>query len=184
MAPARRSGRGTVKNIIVRALIALTAVVGLATPASAAVDLDIKRAIVEVVLDNLGVEASDEFVASVADELDATELNGDLVSSVGDLLDADGDPRDVIETFTDANGDGVPDEGAAESADDDERTPNPNSTEKSSNSDDKSGNSSNRNPNGTNNSGNGRDEEETEEEEVPEDEEESEEEESEDEDDD
>lgn len=161
-------------------VVALVATIGLVTPAHAAVESDVKRAIVEVVLDNLGVDASDEFVSGLADDLDTAELNDDLVTTVGDLLDSDGDPRDVIETFTDADGDGVPDEGAADSAKKENRAPNPNSTEKSDNSNDGSGNSSNRNPNGTNNSGGGRDDDE-EEEEEPEDEDEDEDEEDEDE---
>lgn len=168
---------------MIRSAVAVAAIAGLATPASAAVDLDIKRSIVEVVLDNLGVSASPEFIVSIARDLDASELDAGLVTAVSNLLDTNADPRSIIESQTDANGDGVPDEGAAESADDDDRAPNPNSTEKSGNSDNKSGNSSNRNPNGTNNSGNGRDDEEAEEEEESEDEED-EEEESEDEDDD
>jgi hypothetical protein len=176
MAPARRSGRGKVKNIIVRALIAMTAVVGLATPASAAVELDIKRAIIEVVLDNLGVEASAEFITSIAQDLDTATLDSGLVTSVTNLLDTNGDPRNIIESQTDADGDGVPDEGAALSvADDDD--------DNQSNSGTNSGGGTNSGSTSGNNSGES-EEEEAEEEEEPEDEEESEEEESEDEDDD
>lgn len=135
------------KTVVLRMLVATTAVIGLATPASAAVDLDIKRAIVGVVLQNLGVTASDAFVTEIAQGIDATELDAGLLTTVSNMLDTNVDPRSVIESQTDANGDGVPDEGAALDADD-LNSPNPNSTEKSGNSTDKSGNSSNRNPNG------------------------------------
>ncbi|MFM6981290.1 MAG: hypothetical protein ACKOWP_00745, partial [Microbacteriaceae bacterium] len=127
----------------------------LATPAYSVVELDVKRAIVGVVLDNLGVTADDVFITSVAQELDSTELDGGLVTAVTDLLDAGTDPRTVIESQTDQDGDGVPDEGAALAVDDE--APNPNSTEKSGNSDDKKSNSDNRNPNGTKNSNSGSD---------------------------
>ena len=142
------------KKLILRSVIAVTAVVGLATPAYAAVDLAIKRAIVEVVLDNLGVTASDAFITEIAQGIDATELDKGLLTTVSNMLDTNADPRSVIESQTDANGDGVPDEGAALDAEDD-NSPNPNSTEKSGNSTDKSGNSSNRNPNGTSNNSGG-----------------------------
>lgn len=134
--------------ILVRSAIAITAVVGLAAPASAVVDLEVKRAIVGVVLDNLGVDASDAFIAEIAQGLDVTQLDTGLVTAVNNLLDTGSDPRSVIESQTDKDGDGVPDEGAALEADDD-NAPNPNSTEKAGNSNDKSSNSSNRNPNGT-----------------------------------
>lgn len=147
------------RSRFIRVLVALATVVGLSTPASAAVDAAVKRAIVEVVLENLGVSASDEFIDGIASELDGSELNLDLIKAVGDLLGSDGDVRGVIEVFTDADGDGVPDPGAAGDAESDGRTPNPNSTEKSGNSDDKSENSSNRNPNGESNSNNGNDDE-------------------------
>lgn len=143
------------KKLILRSVIAVTAVVGLATPAFAAVDLAIKRAIVEVVLENLGVTASDAFVTEIAQGIDATELDQGLLTTVSNMLDTNADPRSVIESQTDANGDGVPDEGAALDDDDDDDSPNPNSTEKSGNSTDKSGNSSNRNPNGTSNNSGG-----------------------------
>jgi hypothetical protein len=108
-----------VKRIIVRSAIAIAAVVGLATPAVAAVDLDVKRAIVEVVLENLGVDASAEFILGIAQELDTTQLDAGLVTAVTNLLDAGTDPRGVIESQTDANGDGIPDEGAALDSPDD-----------------------------------------------------------------
>ena len=107
------------KRIIVRSAIAIAAVVGLATPAVAAVDLDVKRAIVEVVLENLGVDASAEFILGIAQELDTAELDAGLVTAVTNLLDAGTDPRSVIESQTDANGDGIPDEGSALDSPDD-----------------------------------------------------------------
>lgn len=178
MAPARGSGRGTVKNIILRALIAMTAVVGLATPASAAVELDIKRAIVEVVLDNLGVEASDEFITTIAQDLVTSELDSGLVTSVTNLLDTNGDPRNIIESQTDADGDGVPDEGAALSVADDDDD---NETNSGNNSGGNSGSNSGGGTNSGSNSGNSPGE--SEEEEPEEDEEDSEDGESEEEDD-
>jgi cobalamin biosynthesis protein CobT len=104
---------------MIRSAIAIAAVVGLATPASAAVDLDVKRAIVEVVLENLGVDASAEFILGIAQELDTTQLDAGLVTAVTNLLDAGTDPRGVIESQTDANGDGIPDEGSALDSPDD-----------------------------------------------------------------
>jgi hypothetical protein len=139
------------KKFLVGGLVTVAAVVGLSGPAIAVVDLTVKRAIIGVVLDNLGVEANDAFVTALAKDLDTTELDGGLVTAVTNVLDTGTDPRAIIESQTDSDGDGVPDEGAALAVDDHE--PNPNSTEKASNSDDKSENSSNRNPNGTTNSG-------------------------------
>jgi len=104
---------------MIRLAIAIAAVVGLATPASAVVDLDVKRAIVEVVLENLGVDASAEFILGIAQELDTAELDAGLVTAVTNLLDAGTDPRSVIESQTDANGDGIPDEGSALDSPDD-----------------------------------------------------------------
>ena len=123
--------------------------VGLATPASAAVDLSIKRAIVSVVLQNLGVNATDAFITDIAQGIDATDLDSGLVTAVSNLLDTGADPRSIIESQTDADGDGVPDEGAALSVNDDDSKANPNSTDNSGNSTDKSSNSDNRNPNGS-----------------------------------
>jgi len=108
-----------VKRVMIRSAIAVAAVVGLATPASAAVDLDVKRAIVEVVLENLGVDASAEFILGIAQELDTTQLDVGLVTAVTNMLDAGTDPRSVIESQTDANGDGIPDEGSALDSPDD-----------------------------------------------------------------
>ena len=107
------------KRVMIRLAIAIAAVVGLATPASAVVDLDVKRAIVEVVLENLGVDASAEFILGIAQELDTAELDAGLVTAVTNLLDAGTDPRSVIESQTDANGDGIPDEGSALDSPDD-----------------------------------------------------------------
>ena len=107
------------KRVMIRLAIAIAAVVGLATPASAVVDLDVKRAIVEVVLENLGVDASAEFILGIAQELDTAELDAGLVTAVTNLLDAGTDPRSVIESQTDANGDGLPDEGSALDSPDD-----------------------------------------------------------------
>jgi len=108
-----------VRPRLVRSLVAVAAVIGLATPASAAVDLAIKRAIVEVVLENLGVTASDDFIMSIVDELDESALNVDLVAAVSKALDGGDDPRSLIEDRTDADGDGIPDEGAADGTRDD-----------------------------------------------------------------
>lgn len=104
----------------VRSVIAIAAVVGLATPAAAATDTDVKRAIVEVVLENLGVDASTEFIDAIVSELGTADLDAGLVARVRDLLDANSDPRAAIEGQTDADGDGVPDEGAALEAPDEE----------------------------------------------------------------
>ena len=163
------------KRIIVRSAIAIAAVVGLATPAVAAVDLDVKRVIVEVVLENLGVDASAEFILGIAQELDTAELDTGLVTAVTNLLDAGTDPRSVIESQTDANGDGIPDEGSAldspdDSAGDDE-------------GDDSGSNSGSNSGSGSNGSDDSEDEAENEDESEDETDE-SEEEESEDEDDD
>ena len=139
------------KKFLVGGLVTVAVVVGLSGPAIAVVDLTVKRAIIGVVLGNLGVEANDAFVTVLAKDLDTTELDGGLVTAVTNVLDTGADPRAIIESQTDSDGDGVPDEGAALAVDDHE--PNPNSTEKASNSGHKSENSSNRNPNGTTNSG-------------------------------
>ena len=138
------------KRVMIRSAIAIAAVVGLATPASAAVDLDVKRAIVEVVLENLGVDASAEFILGIAQELDTAELDAGLVTAVTNLLDAGTDPRGVIESQTDANGDGIPDEGSAlDSPDDDEGA---------DESDDSGSNSGSNSGSGSNNSDDGEDE--------------------------
>ena len=140
-----------------RSLTAITAVVAasisLSTPASAAVDISVKHAIVSVVLENLGVQASDELIAEIAGEIDPTDLSTGLYASVAGLLDAGADPRATIEGATDANGDGVPEAGAALKSPN--SNANVNATEKDDNSDDKSTNSSGRSPTGTVNSSSG-----------------------------
>jgi hypothetical protein len=135
---------------MIRLAIAIAAVVGLATPASAVVDLDVKRAIVEVVLENLGVDASAEFILGIAQELDTAELDAGLVTAVTNLLDAGTDPRSVIESQTDANGDGIPDEGSALDS--------PDNDEGDDESDDSGSNSGSNSSSGSNNSDDGEDE--------------------------
>jgi hypothetical protein len=139
-----------VKRVMIRLAIAIAAVVGLATPASAVVDLDVKRAIVEVVLENLGVDASAEFILGIAQELDTAELDAGLVTAVTNLLDAGTDPRSVIESQTDANGDGIPDEGSALDS--------PDNDEGDDESDDSGSNSGSNSSSGSNNSDDGEDE--------------------------
>ncbi len=149
------------KSVILRSAVVIAAVVGLATPASAAVDLDVKRSIVEVVLDNLGVSASPEFIVSIAQDLVASELDSGLVTAVNNILDTNADPRSIIESQTDANGDGVPDEGAALEAADDDSSDDEDSTKPSNNSGSNSGSNSGKNSgsssnsNSNSNSGNG-----------------------------
>ncbi len=138
------------KRVMIRLAIAIAAVVGLATPASAVVDLDVKRAIVEVVLENLGVDASAEFILGIAQELDTAELDAGLVTAVTNLLDAGTDPRSVIESQTDANGDGIPDEGSALDS--------PDNDEGDDESDDSGSNSGSNSSSGSNNSDDGEDE--------------------------
>ena len=46
------------------------AALSVSTPASAAVDLSVKHAIVSVVLENLGVQASDALIAEIAGAID------------------------------------------------------------------------------------------------------------------
>ena len=89
------------------------AALSVSTPASAAVDLSVKHAIVSVVLDNLGVQASDALIAEIAGAIDPADLSPELVASVSTLLDSGADPRASIEQATDTNGDGVPEAGAA-----------------------------------------------------------------------
>ena len=129
------------------------AALSVSTPASAAVDLSVKHAIVSVVLDNLGVQASDALIAEISSTIDPAEISAGLYSSVAALLDSGSDPRAAIEGVTDANGDGVPEAGAALKSPN--ANANPNATEQDDNSDDKSSNSSSRNSNGTSNSSNG-----------------------------
>lgn len=89
------------------------------TPAQAADQSAIKRAIVVTVLNNLGVQPTDQLVSEIVTDIPIELLDSALVLEVGTALDNSEDPTLIIGGAVDSNGDGVPDADATVDATDD-----------------------------------------------------------------
>ena len=104
---------------MIRRSVALTAaVIGAvvftgSTPAQAADQDAVKRAIVTTVLNNLGVAPTDALIAELVRDIPIEVLSPTLVTQVGNSLDSSSDPTLVISQTVDSNGDGIPDADAA-----------------------------------------------------------------------
>ena len=104
---------------MIRRSVALTAaVIGAvvftgSTPAQAADQNAVKRAIVKTVLTNLGVAPTDALIGELVRDIPLDVLSPSLVAQVGNSLDKSSDPTLVITQTVDSNGDGIPDPDAA-----------------------------------------------------------------------
>lgn len=89
------------------------------TPAQAADQSAIKRAIVVTVLNNLGVQPTDQLVSEIVTDIPIELLDSALVLEVGTALDNSEDPALMISQTVDSDGDGVPNADATADSDDD-----------------------------------------------------------------
>ena len=88
------------------------------TPAQAADQNAIKRAIVITVLNNLGVQPTDQLIDQIVGEIPVDFLDSRLVRRVGTALDNSEDPALMIGQTVDSDGDGVPNADATVDSDD------------------------------------------------------------------
>ncbi len=111
----------TKRFMTMAAIAAVTAgVFGTGQAALAYTDDAVKRAIVTIVLKNLGVEPSSSIVDAIVADLPLDALSTNLVDEVGAALDAGDDPTLIVGQTVDSDGDGVPNEnGALDSESDD-----------------------------------------------------------------
>ena len=88
------------------------------TPAQAADQNAIKRAIVITVLNNLGVQPTAQLIDQIVSEIPVDFLDSTLVRQVGTALDNSEDPALMIGQTVDSDGDGVPNADATVDSDD------------------------------------------------------------------
>ncbi len=89
------------------------------TPAQAADQSAIKRAIVVTVLNNLGVQPTDQLVNDIVRDIPMEFFDSTLVREVGTALDNSEDPTLIISQTVDSDGDGIPNADATIDSDDD-----------------------------------------------------------------
>ena len=89
------------------------------TPAQAADQSAIKRAIVITVLNNLGVQPTAQLINEIVGDISINFLDSTLVRQVGTALDNSEDPTLIIGETVDSDGDGVPNADATIDSDDD-----------------------------------------------------------------
>ena len=89
------------------------------TPAQAADQSAIKRAIVVTVLNNLGVQPTDQLVNDIVGDIPMEFFDSTLVREVGTALDNSEDPTLIISQTVDSDGDGIPNADATIDSDDD-----------------------------------------------------------------
>ena len=78
------------------------------TPTQAADQSAIKRAIVVTVLNNLGVQPTDQLVNEIVGDIPMEFFDSTLVREVGTALDNSEDPTLIISQTVDSDGDGIP----------------------------------------------------------------------------
>ena len=88
------------------------------TPAQAADQTAVKRAIVTTVLNNLGVQPTDQLVNQIVVDIPMNFLDSTLIREVGSAMDNMEDPTLIISQTIDSDGDGIPNADAT--VDDDE----------------------------------------------------------------
>ena len=88
------------------------------TPAQAADQNAIKRAIVITVLNNLGVQPTAQLIDQIVGDIPVDFLDSRLVRQVGTALDNSEDPALIIGQTVDSDGDGVPNADATVDSDD------------------------------------------------------------------
>jgi hypothetical protein len=96
------------KSVFLTAAVICAVVFTGTTPAQAADESAIKRAIVVTVLNNLGVQPTDELVNDIVGEIPMEFFDSTLVREVGTALDDSEDPTLIISQTVDSDGDGVP----------------------------------------------------------------------------
>jgi len=109
--------------VIRRSALATACVIGAlvfttTTPAQAADQNAIKRAIVITVLNNLGVQPTAQLIDHIVGEIPVDFLDSRLVRQVGTALDNSEDPALMIGQTVDSDGDGVPNADATVDSDD------------------------------------------------------------------
>jgi hypothetical protein len=109
--------------VIRRSALVTAAVVGAlvftgTTPAQAADQNAIKRAIVITVLNNLGVQPTAQLIDQIVGDIPMDLLDSTLVRRVGTALDNSEDPALMIGQTVDSDGDGVPNADATVDSDD------------------------------------------------------------------
>jgi hypothetical protein len=117
------------------------------TPAQAADQNAIKRAIVITVLNNLGVQPTAQLIDQIVNDIPVDLLDSTLVRQVGTALDNSEDPALMIGQTVDSDGDGVPNADATVDSDDETEDETDDSGSGSSGS---SGNNSGNNSGSTN----------------------------------
>ena len=88
------------------------------TPAQAADQSAIKLAIVVTVLNNLGVQPTDQLVNEIVGDIPLEFFDSTLVLEVGTALDNSEDPTLMISQTVDSDGDGIPNADATVDSDD------------------------------------------------------------------
>ena len=109
--------------MIRRSTFLTAAVIGAAvftstTPAQAADNNAIKRAIVVTVLNNLGVQPTAQLINEIVSEIPMDVLDSTLIREVGRSIDNSEDPTLIISQSVDSDGDGVPNADASVDSDD------------------------------------------------------------------
>jgi hypothetical protein len=106
-------------SALVTAAVICAVVLTVTTPAQAADQSEIKRAIVVTVLNNLGVQPTDQLVNEIVGDIPIEFLDSMLVREVGTALDNSEDPTLAISRTVDSDGDGLPNADATVDATDD-----------------------------------------------------------------
>jgi len=106
-------------SAVVTAAVICAVVLTVTTPAQAADQSEIKRAIVVTVLNNLGVQPTDQLVNEIVGDIPIEFLDSMLVREVGTALDNSEDPTLAISRTVDSDGDGLPNADATVDATDD-----------------------------------------------------------------
>jgi hypothetical protein len=109
--------------VIRRSAVVTAAIIGAilftgTTPAQAAEQSAIKQAIVVTVLNNLGVQPTDQLVNEIVGDIPLEFFDSTLVLEVGTALDNSEDPTLMISQTVDSDGDGIPNADATVDSDD------------------------------------------------------------------
>jgi hypothetical protein len=108
------------RSMALSAALAAALVVAGSSPIHAADGSEVKRAIILTVLNNLGVQPTDDLVNDLVNDIPLDVLDSSLVARVGRSLDKSENPALLIAETVDSSGDGIPDEDAATNASDDD----------------------------------------------------------------
>jgi len=106
------------KSAFVTSAVICAVVFAGSTPVQAADQSAIKRAIVTTVLNNLGVQPTDQLVNGIVGDIPIEFLDSALVREVGTALDNSEDPTLIISQTVDSDGDGIPNADATVDSDD------------------------------------------------------------------